>query len=153
MARFRFVLDTNVVLDYLQEREPFFESSLLVMMLGRIGEFELWLLESQFTDLIYILSEGGKRSLMPEVLEQLRALRTFVEVCSSGAEGIDTMLASGWNDPEDELIYLSALSLQADAIITRNKDDFEGKLVKAMGCEELFAYLEATHGLVYALEG
>ena len=152
MARFRFMLDTNVVIDYLQDREPFRKSSLLLMMLGRIGEFELWLLESQFTDLVFILSEGGKPSLMPDTLEQLRGLRTFVEVHSSGSLGIDLMLASDWSDPEDALIHEAALALQADAIITRNQKDFADGLVKALDCEELFTYLETTHNLAYSLE-
>ena len=42
------------------------------MTAGRVGEFDLWITSSQVTDLIYILSEGGKRSLLSRVLEQLR---------------------------------------------------------------------------------
>lgn len=150
-ARFRYMLDTNVVVDFLQHREPFYESSRLLMALGRVGEFELWLLESQFTDLVYILSDGGKPALMAEALQRLRGLRTFVEVYSSGSNGIDLMLASNWADPEDALIYEGALALQADAIITRNQADFEEGLVKALDCDQLFAHLEAAHDLAYSL--
>ena len=46
------------------------------MTAGRVGEFDLWITSSQVTDLIYILSEGGKRSLLSRVLEQLRGMRT-----------------------------------------------------------------------------
>lgn len=152
MARFRYVLDTNVVLDFIEERAPFYDESELLMLLGRSGEFELWLLESQFTDLIYILSAGGKPSRMRRTLQVLRGLRAFIEVYSSGAEGIDRMLTSDWADPEDALIHEAALALQADAIITRNQKDFADGLVNAMDCEELFKYLETTHDLAYALE-
>ena len=143
------MLDTNVVIDFLQQREPFYESSRLLMALGRIGEFELWLLESQFTDLVYILTDGGNKSLVSSALERLRGLRTFVEVHSSGPEEIDLMLASTWNDPEDALIYEAALQLQADAIITRNRSDFEGCAVKTLDCNELFSYLETSYDLAY----
>lgn len=152
MARFRYLLDTNVVIDFLMQRKPFYKSSRLLMALGRLGEFELWLLESQFTDLVYILTDGGKKALIPQSLEQLRGLRTFVEVYSSGTEGIDVMLASTWSDPEDSLIYQAALKLHADAIVTRNQADFEGRAVKALSCDELFAHLEATHHLAYGIE-
>lgn len=152
MARFRYVLDTNIVIDFVEKRAPFYEASRLLMLLGRIGEFELWLLESQFTDLIYILTEGGNSSRMQQTLQALRGLRSFIEVYSNGAEGIDRMLNTDRDDPEDALIHEAALALQADAIITRNQDDFGGSLVKAMDCEQLFAYLEDTHDLVYALE-
>lgn len=149
MARFRYLLDTNIVIDFLQQREPFHESSRLLMALGRAGEFELWLLESQFTDLVYILTDGGKRPLMASALERLRGLRTFIEVHSSGAEGIDLMLATAWPDPEDALIHEAALRLQADAIITRNQVDFENRLVSVFDCSQLFSHLETAHGLVY----
>lgn len=152
MARFRYVLDTNIVVDFLQQRQPFYEPSRLLMALGRIGEFELMLSESQFADLVYILTDGGKASRMAPVLERLRGLRTFVEVYSNGAEGIDLMLASDWRDPEDALIYEAALCLHADAIITRNQSDFEGCKVNVMDCAQLFAYLEETHGLAYGIE-
>ncbi|MFR8831045.1 MAG: PIN domain-containing protein, partial [Eggerthella lenta] len=72
MARMKLLLDTNVVIDFLHEREPYYDKVRLLMTAGRVGEFDLWITSSQVTDLIYILSEGGKRSLLSHVLEQLR---------------------------------------------------------------------------------
>lgn len=72
MARMKLLLDTNVVIDFLHEREPYYDKARLLMTAGRVGEFDLWITSSQVTDLIYILSEGGKRSLLSRVLEQLR---------------------------------------------------------------------------------
>ena len=66
-----------------------------------MGEFDLWITSSQVTDLIYILSEGGKRSLLSRVLEQLRGLRTFVNVHAVSDREVDRMLAASWKDPED----------------------------------------------------
>ena len=56
MARMKLLLDTNVVIDYLHEREPYYEKARLLMTAGRVGEFSLWITSSQVTDLIYILS-------------------------------------------------------------------------------------------------
>ena len=119
MARAKLLVDTNVLIDYLSMREPFYDEARLLMIVGRVGEFELWMTSSQVTDLIYILSDGGKQSLMPSVLERLRGLRTFVEVFAVGGAEVDRMLASAWKDPEDALMFESALSLKADAIIVR----------------------------------
>ena len=84
MVRAKLLVDTNVLIDYLSMREPFYDEARLLMIVGRVGEFELWMTSSQVTDLIYILSDGGKQSLMPSVLERLRGLRTFVEVFAVG---------------------------------------------------------------------
>ena len=150
MARLRFLLDTNIVVDYLSMRDPFYAKARLLMLLGRMGECELWMSASQITDLVYILSDGGKPSLVPSVLERLRGLRTFIEVYAAGAREVDGMLASGWRDPEDALLFESALALKADVIVSRNKRDFESSLVSVMDCDEVFDWLCDEHGLDYA---
>lgn len=149
MARAKLLVDTNVLIDYLSMREPFYDEARLLMIVGRVGEFELWMTSSQVTDLIYILSDGGKQSLMPSVLERLRGLRTFVEVFAVGGAEVDRMLASAWKDPEDALMFESALSLKADAIITRNAKDFESSLVRAMTAREFFNWLRGEKGVDY----
>lgn len=149
MVRAKLLVDTNVLIDYLSMREPFYDEARLLMIVGRVGEFELWMTSSQVTDLIYILSDGGKQALMPSVLERLRGLRTFVEVFAVGGAEVDRMLASAWKDPEDALMFESALSLKADAIITRNAKDFESSLVRAMTARELFNWLRDEKGVDY----
>lgn len=145
----KLLLDTNIVVDFLHEREPFYRKARLLMTAGRVGEFDLWITSSQVTDLIYLLSEGGRRTLLPRVLEQLRGLRTFVNVYAVGDREIDRMLAASWRDPEDSLIFESALRMRADAIVTRNQKDFESSMVKVVDCEELFVWMRRDFGLDY----
>ena len=135
----KLLLDTNVVIDYLHEREPYYEKARLLMTAGRVGEFSLWITSSQVTDLIYILSEGGKRSLLSHVLEQLRGMRTFVNVHA----------VSDRKDPEDSLIFESALEMRADAIVTRNQKDFESSVIKVVDCDEFFVWMRKDFGLDY----
>ena len=54
MGKIKALLDTNIVIDFLNQREPFYEQARLLMIAGRVGEFDLWILSSQVTDLIYI---------------------------------------------------------------------------------------------------
>lgn len=149
MSRLKLLLDTNVVIDYLHEREPHYRKTRLLMMAGRVGEFDLWITSSQVTDLVYILSDGGSRALIPRVLEQLRGLRTFVNVHPVGDREVDRMLAAAWKDPEDSLIFESALTMKADAIVTRNQKDFESSVVKVVDCDEFFAWARRDFGLDY----
>lgn len=149
MSKLRLLLDTNIVIDFLNAKEPFFESARLLMALGRFGEFELWISSSQVTDLVYVLSNGGKQQEMPTVLQQLRDLRTFINVFATSDREIDAMLARTWKDPEDYLLYEIALSLKADAILSRNQSDFPDGLIPVMDCEEFFNWMEQTHNLSY----
>ena len=145
----KLLLDTNIVVDFFHEREPFYRKARLLMTAGRVGGVDLWITSSQVTDLIYLLSEGGRRTLLPRVLEQLRGLRTFVNVYAVGDREIDRMLAASWRDPEDSLIFESALRMRADAIVTRNQKDFESSMVKVVDCEELFVWMRRDFGLDY----
>ncbi|MCI8468617.1 MAG: PIN domain-containing protein [Eggerthellaceae bacterium] len=149
MSRLKVFLDTNVLVDFLHQREPFFERARLLMTVGRLGELDLWMSASQVTDLVFILSDGGKASLMDEVLRQLRGLRTFVRVCPVDSSAIDQMLATTWADPEDALLFDLALSVRADALVTRNRRDFESDLIKVTDCDGLFAWLRDDFEIDY----
>ena len=122
------------------------------MILGYTNEVELWITSSQITDLIYILTEGGKPARLGEVMHQLRKLRQFVKVFATSEIEIDKMLLGDWKDPEDFLLYQCALGLQADAIVTRNGSDFEEQNIIICNCGELFDWLHKNKHLNYSLE-
>ena len=149
MACAKVVLDTNILIDFLNEREPFYRPTRLLMIGGRAGEFDLWITTSQFTDLVYILSEGGKPALIPSTLERLRGVRTFVNVYQVTDRDIDQMLVTSWADPEDALLFEAALQLKADFLVTRNQRDFERPLVRVVDCRGFFEALRTECGLVY----
>ena len=151
MSHAKLFLDTNIVIDYLNERDPFYESARLLMIAGRVGELNLWISSSQVTDLIYILSEGGKAKLIPEVLNHLRGLRTFVNIAQVGSAEIDAILNTAWADPEDALLYEVALKNKADFFITRNPDDFENSVIPIMSCQEFLGWLSSEKGINYAI--
>ena len=142
-------LDTNIVIDYLHHRDPFYEKARLMMICGRVGEFSLWISSSQVTDMIFILTRGGKRQYVPEVLEKLRTMRLFINVLPVTASDIDRMLTTAWPDPEDALLADLALKMKADAIITRDEDFPHPEGVPVMTCDEFFEWLRNEYGLVY----
>ena len=148
----KLLLDINVVVDYLHVRKPFFDKARLLMILGCAHEFELWITSSQMTDLVYILTEGGKHQLMREALRQLRDLRQFVNVFATSEVEVDKMLLTSWIDPEDFLLYQCALSLKADAVIARNPRDFEEQAVKIFNCDEFFDWVYGNKSVRYAIE-
>ena len=151
MTRKKLLLDTNVIVDCLQERDVNLESTRLLLALGKVGEFSLWITTSQLTDLISILSHGGKQALMPAVLEQLRKLLTFVHPYSPREQDALAMLQTTWGDPEDALLFEAAKALMADAIISNNAKDFETDAIPVYNSAEFFAWLREAEGLSYTL--
>lgn len=102
-----------IVIDYLNQREPHHEAARLLMIAGYAGEFDLRISSSQITDLIYVLSNGGRKSEVPGVLEQLKGLRTFIGVFAVSDREIDLTLTAGEKDPEDHLLLEVAMPSDA----------------------------------------
>lgn len=145
----RFFVDTNIIFDYLDERPGFIESARKLLILGFVHEFDLWMSASQATDLFYLLTNGGRASEAKSVKMSMQRARQFIRVCSLSEADVDAALDSTWDDFEDACVYQCALKLKADAIITRNKKNFEKSSIKVFDCDELFAYLAEEKGLTY----
>lgn len=144
----KLLVDTNVLVDFLGNRQPFAKKAELLMVAGKVGEFELWASSSQITDLIYILSNGGKSEHMPEVAAAIDGLLDFVNLFAPSKNEVRAALRMNWEDPEDALLYAIAQKIEAHAIISRNTKDFEENLIPVYDCEEFFAQLE-SEGTVY----
>lgn len=145
----KLLLDTNIVIDYLHHRDPHFEQARLLMICGRVGEYSLWISSSQVIDLIFILTHGGNKSHVPQVLQKLRTMRLFINVYPVADTDIDKMLATTWSDPEDALLANLALKMRADAIITRDAEFPHPEGVPVKDCKEFFEWVREDFGLTY----
>lgn len=143
-------VDTNIAADYLGHRDPFFENAQLLMYCGLVREVELFMTMKQICDLIFILTNGGCKSEIPEVLDDLKKFKDFITLVDTPASLQDKLYDTDWEDPEDALIHEIALIWGADAIITRDKDDFAKSVIPIYDCNEYFAEL-ASRGIYYSL--
>jgi predicted nucleic acid-binding protein len=142
------LLDTNVLVDYLAVRQPFYAHARKLMILGAIGEVSLWISASQLNDVFYIVSKGGTPALGPASQEQLRRCRAFIHICSVTEQDVDAALDLGWHDLEDASVYICAEKMGADFIVTRDKG-FPVSKIRTLDTEGYFDYLHRKRGLTY----
>ncbi|MEY8561797.1 PIN domain-containing protein [Eggerthellaceae bacterium 3-80] len=139
------MIDINILLDYVCRREPFYELSRRVFILGVAQEVELYLSVNMLTDLYHLLKKyyGAKEAqiIIEDNLEYLQLV---------GISPDDALYAlkEQWPDFEDALVAQCAHKVQADYIVTRNVKDFSASRVKAIAPQELFAVLE-KQGICY----
>ena len=145
----RLMLDSNIVIDYLKMRDPFFAGARKLMLLGFLAEHELWFSSVQANDVFHTLADGGKPSQAVQLKQDFKKMRQAMHICGVGEAQFDAALDSAWDDLEDACVYQCALRLKADAIVTRNQQDFEKSSIKVFDCDELFAYLAEEKGLTY----
>jgi predicted nucleic acid-binding protein len=134
----RVFLDTDVILDLLLRREPFFAAAAELFLAVQDGNIEACVSPLIFSNLSYIL---GQQSAAPEVIGTLRKLRLVVRVLPVDEKILDLALSSTFKDFEDAIQYYTAFTNGLEAVVTRNKRDYrEAKLpiLNARECFELF---------------
>lgn len=132
-------IDTNIVLDLLAKREPFYESSAKLFSLADRNVIQLSVSSLTFANTNYVLS---KLKFASEAKEILRKFKLLVQIVSLSEKIVDLALNdSAFKDFEDGLQYYSAIESNQDIIITRNQKDFKSSLLSIMSAEEFLSSL------------
>ena len=139
------VLDNNIVIDHIDRREPFYELSRRVCLLGVVGEANTYISVNMLTDIYYLLRKDYGSQGAQDLIENNLS---FLQLIGISAEDAQKALAARWGDFEDCLVARCAEKIKADYIVTRNVKDFRSSSVEAVAPEELFDRLE-KQGFVY----
>ena len=131
--------DTDIVLDILTKREPFYKSAAKVFTLAAEKKIEAFISPVLIANLFYILRKQLGRE---EALVAIRKLRLLIHVVPVDEEIVDLVMASGFKDIEDGFQYYSALRQKIGILLTRNIKDFVGKEIAIMNCDEFLEYIK-----------
>ncbi|MBQ7705864.1 MAG: cysteine--tRNA ligase [Selenomonadaceae bacterium] len=137
----KLLIDSNVILDYILEREPFFEMAKKVLNLSEndddITEF---ISASAVTDINYIAYRTLKNRDLVYIL--IRKVLKMVEIAPVTDKEITNALDLNWKDFEDAVQYSVALSNNIDAVVTRNMKGFSQGEVKICTPEEILDFID-----------
>ena len=132
----RILIDTNVILDILQKREPFFADSYRALRKAIESDAECLLSASAATDIFYMLRKAlGSAQQAKEQIEKLAQLVSFADV-----QGMDihTALMREMPDFEDAVVDAVAERNGASYILTRNIKAFVPVVFRDKGEDRLF---------------
>jgi len=129
----RLFIDTNVMIDLLGERVPYYESIAKVATLADKGKIKMVVSAFSYPTVYYLLS---KFESSENVKEKLRKFRIISEVSDLDEIIIEKGLASNFRDFEDALQYHCALKAECDILLTRNAKDFKESVIPVMSAEE-----------------
>ena len=123
-------IDTNIVIDLLSRREPFFEESANLFSLADKKIIELSISSLTIANTSYTLlrqMDSGKAKAV------LRKLRLIVKILPLDDKIIGLALNDdSFSDFEDGLQHFTAIENSQDIIITRNLKDFKNSKLPAM---------------------
>ena len=129
----RIFLDTNIILDLLAERKPFYESIAKLATLADQKKLVLVTTPLSFTTIEYILKRNENAEI---VIDKLRKFKIICEVCDVNEEIIEKGLNSNFKDFEDSIQYYSAVEANCSIFITRNGKDFKNSSLPILTAEE-----------------
>ena len=129
----RIFLDTNVVLDILMRREPFFGDSARVVYLCESGEHIGGLTTLSACNIAYALR---KQLGSQQTVRVLRSLFDIVEPIATSVQSLRLSLANPSIDLEDTIQAKCASEWHADIIVTRDKTGFADAVTPVLSPHE-----------------
>jgi predicted nucleic acid-binding protein len=119
----KILIDTNVVLDLLIEREPFATSAIALFEQIERGNLTGYIAATTITNIFYIIRKTEGREV---ALAAIHRLLIGLQFCAVDRQTVTTALTLGLKDFEDSIQLACATIAQLDAIVTRDRKDFIG---------------------------
>lgn len=126
-------VDTNIIIDLLAKREPFYKDAQDLFTLSDKKEIQLQISSLSFANAYYSIVKHHKSVDAKKYLSKFKVL---VEILPLEDKAIELALASDFGDFEDGLQYFIAMDYECDIIVTRNKKDFKSSKIPVMTAAE-----------------
>lgn len=124
------MIDTNVIIDVLLERENFVEESYKILSMCEEHRISGFVSASSVTDIYYLVRKYTHSTELS--YKAIGKLLEIVKVCGVTNNDVLTAFQKKAKDFEDCLVSVCAKSNNCNYIITRNKKDFENFDVEAL---------------------
>jgi len=133
------LIDTNVILDVLTRREPYFSDSALVLDRSERGDYVAWVCATTVTTIFYLARRhlGSKAAVA-----RIKDLTTICSIAPVSQSVIESALHDRFADFEDAVLHHSAVLAGADCIVTRNEADFRASSLLIYSPKQFLTALE-----------
>lgn len=130
MERIKILVDTNVLVDFFVDNEPFSDYAKKILFLCHKGEIDGLVASTSLVQLFYLLENDLPVS---ERREMLRLLLKIFSVPSIDKQKIfDALSDSDFSDLRENLQLQSAASSNVDYIVTNNLDSYHNTEIRVM---------------------
>lgn len=140
----RALIDTCIVIDLLQKREPFFDDAHKLFLALANRQFEGYISAKSVTDIHYLMhhflhNEEKTRKALETIFKLFSVLDTTEMDCKKA-------ILSPVSDYEDAIMAETALRSEVDCIITRNLKDYARAQVQALSPADFLKVIAPPDG-------
>lgn len=127
-------LDTNILMDILANRQPFYKSSSEIYKLGLSKKLMLYTSANTISTLHYLLKKYATEQNVRQSLEEITNVITIIPV---DIHIIKKSLKSNYKDFEDAIQIISAQSINnMNCIVTRDIKDYKYAQINVLTPDE-----------------
>lgn len=123
------LIDLNVLLDVLQKREPFYETSAYLLASVETGQVIGYVAAHSITTLFYLINKDRSAA---DARATITNLLQFIRIAPIDQSTIEQALNLDYRDYEDAVQMISAVQCKADCLVTRNPKDYQPALLPVM---------------------
>ncbi|MEZ5308253.1 MAG: PIN domain-containing protein [Pyrinomonadaceae bacterium] len=134
----RILVDSNVVLDVLLQRDPWHKEAALLWQAVDDGRLKAYMPASAVTDIFYV----SRR--LSDLVRARQAVQICLDAFNIGTVDrfvLERAQALGGSDFEDNVQIACAEAIDLDAIVTRNSRDFQGSMISVLSPKECLKIL------------
>ena len=124
----KILVDTCVIIDILQKREPFFEDSYELLKNIAVGKIKAYISAKSIADIYYLMHKFFHDK--DKTKEALLKICSLFDILDTKKEDCKRALLNDISDYEDAIMIETAISNNINYIITRNIKDFTTEKVK-----------------------
>ncbi len=136
------LIDTDVILDFFFDRQPFAEYSTQVIGLCETYKIKGFATPVIYSNVYYILRQTARHD---KVIDNLKQLLMITDVLLMDKEVLSNALNSGFKDFEDSLQNFAAMKKgEIDVILTRNLKDFSKSEIGVLTPESYIKSITAS---------
>jgi predicted nucleic acid-binding protein len=123
------LIDLNILLDVLQKREPFYETSASLLAAVEAGRVRGYVAAHSLTTLFYLIQKDKSSA---EARATITNLLQFIKVAPVDQSTIEQALNLDTRDFEDAVQMIAAMQCKAVCLVTRNVKDYRPALLPVM---------------------
>lgn len=136
------LIDTNILLDFLLQREPFRQDAEELFQTIDSEQIVGYVTATTLTDIFYI-ARRHTRSI-EQARQAVSETLIVMVICPVNRAIFEWALASGIADFEDAVQIACAVTEGLDAILTRDTQDFANSTIPILSVRQLLEQLEQT---------
>jgi predicted nucleic acid-binding protein len=135
----RVLVDTNIVLDFLLQREPFFQDAELLFQAIEAEQIIGYITATTLTDIFYIARKHTRD--IAQARQAVSEILTAMVICPIDRGVLESALDSGFSDFEDAVQIFAAVSQGLEIILTRDQKGFTDSPIPILSIQKLLERL------------